>query len=60
MTVEERDLIISFVTEQLRPIMVGGELKSYQIELVEQVGNLFEGYAPHINWKCIALLSIVR
>uniref|UniRef100_A0A0X3P0C9 Anaphase-promoting complex subunit 4 n=1 Tax=Schistocephalus solidus TaxID=70667 RepID=A0A0X3P0C9_SCHSO len=36
-TSQERDLIINFVTEKLRPLIVDGELKSYQIELVEQV-----------------------
>ncbi|KAL7061553.1 hypothetical protein AAHC03_01541 [Spirometra sp. Aus1] len=35
-TSQERDLIINFVTEKLRPLIVDGELKSYQIELVEQ------------------------
>ncbi|VDD82040.1 unnamed protein product [Mesocestoides corti] len=35
-TPTERDLIITFVSEQLRPIFIQGELKSYQIELVEQ------------------------
>ncbi|VDL89792.1 unnamed protein product [Schistocephalus solidus] len=38
-TSQERDLIINFVTEKLRPLIVDGELKSYQIELVEQHDN---------------------
>ncbi|KAL5112787.1 Anaphase-promoting complex subunit 4 [Taenia crassiceps] len=32
----ERNLIITFVSERLRPFFVDGQLKSYQIELVEQ------------------------
>ncbi|VDK32954.1 unnamed protein product [Taenia asiatica] len=32
----ERNLVITFVSERLRPFFVDGQLKSYQIELVEQ------------------------
>lgn len=35
----ERNLIITFVSERLRPFFVDGQLKSYQIELVEQVSS---------------------
>ena len=36
-TPSERNLVITFVSERLRPYFVDGQLKSYQIELVEQV-----------------------
>ncbi len=45
MTDNDKNLLITFISDKLVPVFVDGELKSYQIEMVEQVRlliNIFD------------------